>query len=136
MGEIRFVFRSHHHFFSCLQLQPQLQTIMSSKKRVSSRSNKLIKDIFLSRLKEMFFRHLHPDSEGWVVLNSRNKITRHENVDQTIWKLKLTLSWVMGNKALRLSCNEVMKEMTTRYKECDVKSYKEFKKLRKLRRLR
>ena len=109
---------------------------MSSKKCVSSRSNILIKEIFHSRLKEMFVRHLFPDSTGWVVvLNARNnKITRHENVDQIIWKLKLTLSWVMGSRALRLSCNEVMKEMTTRYKECDPKSYKEFKKLKKLRR--
>ena len=38
----------------------------------------------------------------------------------------------MGKKALRLSCKEVMNEMTTRYKKSDLESYKEFKKLRKL----
>ena len=107
---------------------------MSSKKCLSSRSNELIKEVFQSRLKEMFFEYFFPDSEGWVIVNSRNKIKRHENVDRIIWKLKLTLSWVMGNKVLHLSCKEVMKEMTTRYKECDPESYKEFKKLRKLRR--
>ena len=107
---------------------------MASKKCVSRRSNELIEEIFHSRLKGMFCRYFFADSEGWVLLNSRNKITRHENADQIIWKLKLTLSWVMGNKALRLSCQEVMKEMTTRYKECDPESYKEFKKLRKSQR--
>ena len=111
-----------------------IRTMMLSKKCLSSRSNELIKEVFQSRLKKMFFEHFFPDSEGWVIVISRNKITRHENVDRIIWKLKLTLSWVMGNKALRLSCKEVMKEMTTRYKECDPESYKEFKKLRKLRR--
>ena len=105
---------------------------MSSKKYLLSKSNELIKDVFQSRLKKMFSEYFFPGSEGWVLVISRTKITRCENVDRITWKLKLTLSWVMGKKALRLSCKEVMKEMTTRYKKSDLESYKEFKKLRKL----
>ena len=56
-----------------------------------------------------------------------------------MWKcwpnnLKTETNPILGDrkKALRLSCKEVMKEMTTRYKKSDLESYKEFKKLRKL----
>ena len=68
--------------FNLNQLQPQVGTVMSSKKYLLSKSNELIKDVFQSRLKTMFSEYVFPGSDGWVLVISRTKITRCENVDR------------------------------------------------------
>ena len=72
--------------------------------------------VFMNELSKRFHEYVRPIRRGgrkiWK-LQPQPSETR----EQMIWKLKLTLSWVMGESAMHLSPDELLSQIVTRYQK-------------------
>ena len=68
--------------------------------------------VFSNELIRRFHEYVKPirrnGQQSW-------RLEHIETKRKMIWKLKLTLSWVMGSEAMTLSENELLREIVTRY---------------------
>ena len=69
----------------------------------------------------MFFKYFRPGSRCWKLEIGT------ESKQEVVYKLKMTLSWMMGKQVLSYDTSEVIKHMLHRYKQCDPDSYYRFK---------
>lgn len=69
----------------------------------------------------MFFQYFRPGSQCCKLEIGT------ESTEEVVYKLKLTLSWMMDKQVLSYDMPEVTTHILHRYKQCDPDSYYRFK---------